>query len=345
MPSSNGGHSARRPNWTGYLFIAGLLALAAVALLVWTQTRSTEPKPGADAKPLVVGYQTSPAMALIMVAEAKGYFDKVQLKEFTAGKLALQAFLGGQLDVAVAGDVPIGLALLQGQKPVAFAEVVTGSEEEVRMIVRQSPCDVNGAKSYFMTGKKKKIATSFGGGPQYFSVKFLESVGVPLSRVELVSMGAPDMAGAVESESVDGAAIFDPAAAKIERSLGSSGCTFADPKAYRQHYIAVASPALTSKTPDPRLVAFVRALRKAETFVVEHPDEAKEIVRTKTKIDNETLDHLWPKFKFGVVLDKELPRLWMQQSDFYRSQPTGNFTAAEPAYSGAMSESVLQQAK
>src|SRR5262245_38464187 len=76
---------------------------------------------------LVVGYQNSPAMALVMVADKRDLFRQngvdVDLRDFTAGKIALQAFLGGSLDVAVAGDMPTGLALLQGQDFVAFAEV------------------------------------------------------------------------------------------------------------------------------------------------------------------------------------------------------------------------------
>src|SRR3989339_123978 len=67
---------------------------------------------------LRVGIQVSPAMTLVMVAEDKGFFDRagidVELKEFTAGKFALQAFLGGSLDLAVSGEVPVTLSTLQG---------------------------------------------------------------------------------------------------------------------------------------------------------------------------------------------------------------------------------------
>ncbi len=67
-------------------------------------------------------------MALVMVAADMRYFDKegvqVDLKEFTAGKFALQAFLGGSLDIAVSGEVPATLATLQGNNFRVIAQVV-----------------------------------------------------------------------------------------------------------------------------------------------------------------------------------------------------------------------------
>src|ERR1035441_6281221 len=58
-------------------------------------------------EPVTIGIQTSPAMALVMVAKDKLFFQEegvdADLKEFTAGKFALQAFLGGSLDFAPNG--------------------------------------------------------------------------------------------------------------------------------------------------------------------------------------------------------------------------------------------------
>jgi NitT/TauT family transport system substrate-binding protein len=85
------------------------------------ETKETLPK-------LTVGIQVSPAMTLVMVAEDKGFFDKagvdVEIKEFTAGKFALQAFLGGSLDIAISGEVPVTLSSLQGNKFRVLAQVV-----------------------------------------------------------------------------------------------------------------------------------------------------------------------------------------------------------------------------
>ena len=145
--------------------LALLTLLAASALFWYSRTNSSSP----GDQVLRVGYQNSPAMALIMIAESQGYFSKpgtkIELNEFTAGKFALQAFLSQSVDVAVVGDVPIGLALLQNQKLKVVGEVLKDAINEVRMIVRQDGgCKGIKPEQYFGE-TRRKIATSFGGGP------------------------------------------------------------------------------------------------------------------------------------------------------------------------------------
>jgi len=325
----------------GLLFLIGAAALTAVLF----ESRSATPTSAAPVKPLLVGYQKSPAMALIMVAQDQGYFkdatghQQIELKEFEAGKLALQAFLGKSLDVAVAGDVPIGLALLQGQKLTAFAEVIKGSRDEIRMVVRASqPCP--SAESYFRT--KRRIATSFGGGPQYFTESFIVKNAILPANVETLPFKPTEMPNAVDSEAVDGAAIFDPAAAKIERELGSAGCTFPDPLNYRQHYIAVARPEMFGGAPDPRLKFFVAGLKRAEAYIAQNPDKALLIVQRGTQIDHEILVKQWGLLKFGVVLDETLPNLWAQESIFFRRQPGGTFLAEDPKFSSVLNDELVK---
>ena len=99
---------------------------------------------------VTVGIQVSPAMTLLMVAKDEGFFSRqgldVELKEFTAGKFALQAFLGGSIDFAVSGDVPVCLAGLQGNQIRVVTQVVEKTinhrakhEESGSTPVRRSP--------------------------------------------------------------------------------------------------------------------------------------------------------------------------------------------------------------
>ena len=98
-----------------------------------------KPKP-TELQHATVGIQTSPAMALVMVAKDKGFFEKqgldVELKEFAAGKDALAAFLGGSLDFSISGDVPVTLSTLAGNKFVVPAQVVGKTKNEVRVVAK-----------------------------------------------------------------------------------------------------------------------------------------------------------------------------------------------------------------
>jgi len=124
-------------NFSKNLLWVVLAVVVIGGFFIW-QNRAKQPK---ELQHVTVGIQTSPAMALVMIAKDKGFFEKqglnVELKEFTAGKFALEAFLGGSLDFSISGDVPVTLATLQGNKFVVPAQVVGRTKNEVRVVARK----------------------------------------------------------------------------------------------------------------------------------------------------------------------------------------------------------------
>ena len=284
--------------------VAVLVALGIVWLRKDRAPEVIEPtaKP-AQLPKLTVGIQVSPAMTLLMVAEKKGFFDEagvdVELKEFTAGKFALQAFLGGSLDMAVSGEVPVALSILQGNKFRVVAQVVEKTINEVRVVAHAEP-GLDTAEKYFKS-KKRKLATSFGGGPEFFTYNFLKKHGISDNEVELISQKPEDMTSALVSGSVDAIAIFDPVARFAERAMGDRGITFADADIYSELYVA----SVNQKTLDTRreaLSSFMKGLKTAAGFVDQHPDEAKEILIGYTKLDRQVVDDIWPNFVFKPAL-------------------------------------------
>ena len=270
------------------------------------QPRPPQPGPGPEKvlPKLTVGIQVSPAMTLVMVAEDKGFFDKagvdVEIKEFTAGKFALQAFLGGSLDIAVSGEVPVALSTLQGNKFRVLAQVVDRTINECRVIVRKEG-DLNTPEKYF-GAKKRKLATSFGGGPEFFTYNFLKKHGIGKDHVELISQKPEDMPAALVSGSVDAVSIFDPQARIAERAMGDKGLTFADPDIYSELYVVD----VWQRTIDARredLVAFLKGLYDAQFYIKDHPAESKDILIKYTKLDRDIVDGIWGNFVFKPAIN------------------------------------------
>jgi NitT/TauT family transport system substrate-binding protein len=292
-----------------FLFVlcAGSIILASLFACRKAE-ESAEPQPSAAAAQaplpkLTVGIQVSPAMTLLMVAKDQGFFEKagvdVELKEFTAGKFALQAFLGGSLDVAVSGEVPVALSTLQGSKFRVVGQVVERTVNEVRVVARRE-AGMDTAEKYFKF-KRRKLATSFGGGPEFFTYNFLKKHGIGAKELELISQKPEDMPAALTSGSVDAIAIFDPFARFAERSLGDKGVTFADPDIYSELYVAnVMQDTVAARRPE--LLAFLRGLKVAADFTAQHPDEAKAIVARYTKLDRQVVDEIWANFVFRPAL-------------------------------------------
>lgn len=256
---------------------------------------------------VTVGIQTSPAMALVMVAKDKQFFDQegldVELKEFTAGKFALQAFLGGSLDFAVAGEVPVTLSTLQGSKFFVLSQVVEKTTNEVRVVARRDG-DINDATTYFKK-QKRKLATSFGGGPEFFTYNFLKKHGIAASEVEIISQKPEDMPAALVNGSVDAISVFDPFAFIAEKQMGEKAVTFADADIYSELYVITASPDTIEKRKDV-VEKLLRALVKAEDFIKTNPSEAKDIVVKYTKQDRSVVDGIWKNFSFAPALNQRL---------------------------------------
>jgi NitT/TauT family transport system substrate-binding protein len=253
---------------------------------------------------LTVGIQNSPAMTLVMVAEEKGLFDKagvnVEIKEFTAGKFALQAFLGGSLDIAVSGEVPVALSTLQGNKFRVIAQVVERTINECRVVARKEK-NLDTAEKYF-GAKKRKLATSFGGGPEFFTYNFLKKHGITNDQVEIISQKPEDMPAALVSGTVDAVSIFDPFARIAEVQMGESGQTFADADIYSELYVVNVMQKTIDEKPAP-LKAFLKGLYEAESFISENPDESKQILIKYTKLDRQIVDDIWGNFVFKPVIN------------------------------------------
>ena len=297
----------------------GILLLGTV-LLLYGCNFNTELKSKKSVEKVTIGIQSSPAMALVMVAEDEGFFDQagidVEIKEFTAGKFALEAFLGGSLDFAVSGDVPVTLSSLKGSKFVVPAQVVKKTTNEVRVVARKDfDLDSHNAKNYFKT-KKRKLSTSFGGGPEFFTFEFLEKLNIQDNEIELISQAPKDMAASLISGGVDAVAIFDPIAFIIENQMGNKAVTFTDPNIYSELYVIEAQESIKNN-PEP-LKKVIKGLLAAEKFTAKNPERAKEIVIKYTKLDKSTVDGIWDNFDFKVALTPELLEFWDKQIDWLK---------------------------
>ena len=281
-----------------------LIVIVAVigGFFIW-QNSNKQPK---ELEHVTVGIQTSPAMALVMVAKDKGFFEKqglnVELKEFTAGKFALEAFLGGSLDFSISGDVPVTLSTMNGNKFVVPAQVVGRTKNEVRVVAR-AEAGLDTADKYFKA-KKRKLATSFGGGPEFFTFEFLNKLGIAKDQIEILSQTPKDMPAALISGSVDAIAIFDPFAFIAEKQLGDKAITFTDESVYSELYVIEAKE--SAKQDPATLEKLLKGLVEAEKFTKDNPEEAKAVVMQYTKLDKETVDGIWDSFDFRIALTSQL---------------------------------------
>lgn len=270
-----------------------------------------------DKKPaqeLTIGIQNSPSNSLVIIASAKGFFDtskvKVIVKEFTAGKLALQALLGqaNDIEVAVSAETPVTLSTLGGNKIKVISEIVN-AKNECRVVVRKDG-ELNTPEKYF--SKSRKLTTSLGGSPEWMTYNFIKKYNIDKSKLEVVAMLPENMPTALSSKSVDAISIFDPFARIAEKDLGDMGMTFLNSDITSYYVMSVKEKTLVEKS--MALEELIKGLLKAEEFIKSNSEEAKLIVASKTKLDISILNSTWNNYAFAVRLDQSLIDLCVAQS-------------------------------
>ncbi len=286
------------------ILIAAVLVVA-LAGIFYFNSISVTGKVVADQKPLKIGMQIGPASTILMVAEEKGFFEKeglnVELQGFTAGKFALQAFLSGSLDLAASGEVPVTLSSMQGNKFYVITQLAKGQKNEVRVVAAKDG-ELDTPQEYFNV-KKRKLATSFGGGPEFYTYNFLKYYNI--TNVELISQKPEDMPVSLASGSVDAVAIYDPFAFFAEQKLGDDAIVFGDEKLYTEFYVLSAKREWVDSNPET-VKKLIRALVEASDFIRSNPDEAKAILMKNTNLDKTSIDGIWDKFSHNPELTNKL---------------------------------------
>lgn len=307
---SKHGLGNNRTNITPLQNLLGILLITLVVIL--SGCVSEEHKNAPQDTQLRLGIQTAPVIAMPMVAYKKGFFKEqgldVTLQEFTAGKFALQALLSGSIDVATPAEVPPTLALLQGNtgKFVIVGQGVEKTRNEVRVVARRDG-NLTTPEAYFKS-KKRKLATSFGGGPEFFTYTFLKKYNLSnlsAPEIEIISQKPEDMPAALASGSVDAISIFEPFAYFGEQRTGDT-ITFKNDDLYSELYVFAMSTEFINQHSPETVESFLKALLKAETFIHEHPEEAKDIVVEFTHLERSVLDAIWDTFVFNVTLTPQL---------------------------------------
>ena len=284
------------------LNLVNLAAICLLALLVLFGGCVSQ----ANANKVKLGVQLTPGSTLAHVADAKGFFSgnelDVEIVEFTAGKFALQALLSKSVDFAVMGEIPPMLAKMQGSDFYILTEVGSNHNEAPVLVVDDGS---KTPKEYFSKAKRK-ISTTLGATPEFSFYLFMKVYGIEKGQVEIIAQKPEEMVGALASSSVDGIAIIEPYPTLAEEKAGKKTIRFLLPKGvYTAKYLLSADKSFVEKNPETAK-RLLKALKQAEQFVSEHPEEAKQIVAERTKFDRRIIDKIWQDFDFRTGLSEEL---------------------------------------
>jgi len=271
---------------------------------------------------ITIGYAPNLQTLPIVVAQSEGFFAEeditLETVNFTSGRRALEALIGGQLDVAFMAEYPVSIAAPRDQP---FGTCTTLSRyTDNRMISKASagfedPSDLEGMK----------IGTTMGSNTQFFTEALLTEFGV---NAEVINVSPPDIVPALARGDIDAGIMFPDFYPAAEKALGDDYREFRS-DAYIAWFVLSATPEMLNERPD-ELAAFVRALVKAEEFIKANPDGAMAALETASEglLSMEVIQAKFSEAEYEIGLDNglldilEVQANWVVEQGMVEAEPS-----------------------
>jgi len=236
----------------------------------------------------------------VVVAMSEGYFaeENIDLEtvRFTSGRRALEALIGGQLDVAFMAEYPVSIASLREQPFGTFTMLSRYTAN--RMISKASigftdPSSLSG----------KKIGTTKGSNTEFFTEALIEKFEVD---AEVINVSPPDIVPALARGDIDAGVMFPDFYPAAEEALGDDYREHRS-DAYIAYFVLSATPEMLNDRPD-ELAGFLRALLKAEAFIKSNPDGAMKALAVATEgvLSMEIIKEKFTEAEYEIGLPKGL---------------------------------------
>jgi NitT/TauT family transport system substrate-binding protein len=237
------------------------------------------------------------------VAEDQGFFTgnrlNVTFKIYDVGLNAATGLVNGEVDMA---------------SPVAEYVMVAKIFDKKQI---QAIASIDNVDYAFVIGRKdhgiekisdlqgKTIGVVRGTILEFQLGRFLELNGVDPATVTLVPGKLPEAAEALLKGEVDAVMSIPPFVANIQEQLGANAAVWPAQNSQPFYSLVLAQSAWIEA--HPKIVEqFLRAMKQAEEFISDHPEEAKAILQERLKFSDEDIARVWSQNQFSLSLDQSL---------------------------------------
>ncbi len=268
------------------------------ALLLASASLAATPSRAADME-ATLALNLSPISGVAIVAIEKGMFSDhglaITQSNFTSGKQALNAVLGGGAQIATTAEAPTTAAAM-AKLPIAFLARMEYSD--LKTVVSTSsgigaPADLKG----------KKLAFTAGTGSEVYTMALLAKAGLSPDDVQLTNLRPQDMLPAMAAGDIDAYNTWEPHVANGLKTLGDKVVQIDTAGVYSETFNIVVMKDYLAENPD-LIDAFLRALIDAEAWIEANREEAITVVAEAVGMAPADLAPIWDDYVFHVTLDQ-----------------------------------------
>ena len=240
--------------------------------------------------------------ALVYVAQAQGYFTEngldVTIKDYAAGKLAQDAFLAGEADIATSAEFVFVSESFEHNDLRILGSVATADISKV--IVRRDkgitePTDLRG----------KTIGVTRKSAGEFYLGRFLTSNGLSFTDVKIHDLKPADIEEAMINGTIDAALTWEPHIFNIKTSLQDNAIVWPGQSGQDFYFILIAKEGWLMEHADA-VERFMRAVVQAEQYTKENDGQAAQILASRFGLAPEEMEVFWPDHRWVVSLSQAL---------------------------------------
>ncbi|NUQ62077.1 MAG: ABC transporter substrate-binding protein [Pirellulales bacterium] len=284
-----------------------LVALTGILLLGIAVQRFSQRQPQAYHGPverIVLAAEMVPHASPVWIAEDRGYFREqgieLQVRACESGRTALRNMLNQPgIDMATAAQTPVIHSSFHRDDYAIVAGMVY-SDTDIKLLARR---DRGIAAAQDLKGKTVGITSGSSG--HFFLSLFLAHHWLQLSDVKTADLEPARLARALAEGEVDAIATWEPHIHRAQEALGDRAVLFPSRAIYREDFYFVASKPFIAQRSAP-LKRFLRAIEKAQQFILKNRRQAMDIVQRRLNLQSEILDATWDEYVFGLFLDQSI---------------------------------------
>lgn len=272
-----------------------------------------------DKLPIRICYPNKAQYAPFVVAKQQDAWRKngVEVKDIAlagGGIDAAEAFMAGEADIAVMGDVPALIVLSKDERLKIIARYMT-SEHMHRIVVSGSS---NIKKPSDLIGKK--IAVQAGTSTNGALLLYLKKNGIDKKDVNIIPISPQFFQEAMQRGEIDAMAGSEPWPQNVlDKNSGSYQMTTMAGLGSNYPHVMLARENFLKKHPE-EVKAIIETIAEAEKMLMEKPQEAAELMAKSTgRAAKKELD-AFSEIKWELGMDETVEKSLTQTAEFLLSE-------------------------
>ena len=236
------------------------------------------------------------------MAEDKNFFIdnglNVTFKYYDVGLNTVKGMQNGEVDMAWCAEYILVGQVLGKQNIQTIASV---AKTDLTSIIARRDRGIETVSDLY----GKKIGVVRGTVMEYFLGRFLELNGLRISDVTLVNITLGQSADLVINGSLDAVVSFPPYTETARQQLGDNAVGWSI-QSRQEIYGLITCRADWIPQHQEVVKRFLNAISQAEDYMIQHPDEAKDIVQKKMNYTRDYMAAVWSRNDFSLSLDQSL---------------------------------------